>query len=78
MILGIYATLGVFLMIASRNPSAHRSLIWFMVWSSAVHGGIMAVQSLAHAHIWDTSEATYLLYLRRRSSLRFLRHEVKR
>ena len=55
MILGIYATLGVFLMIASRNPSAHRSLIWFMVWSSAVHGGIMAVQSLAHAHIWDTS-----------------------
>ena len=49
MILGIYATLGVFLVIASRNPSVHRSLIWFMVWSSVVHGGIMAVQSLAHA-----------------------------
>jgi hypothetical protein len=47
MILGIYATLGVFLLIASRNPLAHLSLIWFTVWSSVVHGGIMAVQSLA-------------------------------
>jgi hypothetical protein len=46
MILGIYATLGVFLVIASRNPLAHRSLIWFTVWSSVVHGGIMAVQAL--------------------------------
>jgi hypothetical protein len=50
MILGIYATLGVFLIIASRNPIAHRSLIWFTVWSSVVHGGIMAVQSIAAAH----------------------------
>ena len=45
MILGVYATLGVFLLLASRNPSAHRSLIWFTVWSSIVHGAIMAVQS---------------------------------
>ena len=45
MILGMYATLGVFLMIASRKPLAHMSLIWFTVWSSVVHGGIMAVQS---------------------------------
>lgn len=50
MILGIYATLGVFLVIASRNPLAHRSLIWFTVWSSIVHGGIMAVQSIANTH----------------------------
>ena len=50
MILGIYATLGVFLMIASRNPLAHQSIIWFTVWSSIAHGGIMAVQSLANAH----------------------------
>lgn len=49
MILGIYATLGVFLVIASRNPLAHRSLIWFTVWSSVVHGGIMAAQSLANS-----------------------------
>jgi hypothetical protein len=48
MILGIYATLGVFLIIASRNPLAHRSLIWFTVWSSVVHGGIMGLQSVAN------------------------------
>ena len=47
MILGIYATLGVFLLIASRDPLAHRSLIWFTVWSSVVHGAIMGAQSLA-------------------------------
>lgn len=46
MIVGIYATLGVFLIIASRNPLAHRSLIGFAIWSSVVHGAIMAVQSL--------------------------------
>ena len=42
MILGVYATLGVFLLVASRNPLAHLSLIWFTVWSSVVHAGIMA------------------------------------
>src|SRR5215468_9777680 len=46
MILGVYATLGVFLLIASRDPDAHRSLIWFTVWSSVVHAVIMAVQAL--------------------------------
>ena len=55
MIVGIYATLGVFLLWASREPSAHLSLIWFTVWSSAVHGGIMAVQALVdpqeHGHL---------------------------
>src|SRR5262245_50834144 len=38
MIVGVYATLGVFLLNASRHPQAHRSLIWFTVWSSVVHG----------------------------------------
>ena len=46
MIIGIYATLGVFLLIASRNPLEHKSLIWFTVWSSVVHGGIMAIHAL--------------------------------
>jgi uncharacterized protein DUF6632 len=45
MIIGVYATLGVFLLIASRDPAAHKSLIWFTVWSSVVHGLIMGVQS---------------------------------
>jgi hypothetical protein len=48
MIIGIYATLGIFLLIASKDPLGHRSLIWFTVWSSVVHGGIMAVQAIAN------------------------------
>jgi len=55
MILGVYATLGVFLLIDSRNPLKHRSLIWFTVWSSIVHAGIMAVQAMntpaEHGHL---------------------------
>jgi hypothetical protein len=48
MIIGIYATLGIFLLLASRDPHQHRSLIWFTVWSSLVHGGIMAMQALSN------------------------------
>ena len=48
MILGVYASLGAFLLIASRDPLANLSLIWFTVWSSVVHALIMAVQALAH------------------------------
>lgn len=44
MMAGIYATLGIFLLWAARKPEAHLSLIWFTVWSSVVHGLIMAVQ----------------------------------
>jgi hypothetical protein len=55
MILGVYATLGVFLIIASRNPLRHLSLIWFTVWSSLVHAGIMTVQAInapsEHGHL---------------------------
>ena len=50
MIVGVYATLGVFLMRASRNPQANLSLIWFTVWSSLVHGVIMAAQSFGMAN----------------------------
>ena len=49
MILGVYATLGVFLLLAARDPLAHRSLIWFTVWSSQVHAVIMAVQAFTDA-----------------------------
>lgn len=48
MILGVYATLGVFLLLAARNPPKNLSLIWFTVWSSIVHAGIMAVQALVY------------------------------
>lgn len=46
MILSIYATLGIFLIVASKNPLQHRSLIWFAVWSSIVHGSVMAYQAI--------------------------------
>ncbi len=48
MILGIYATLGVFLLLAARRPLQNLSLIWFTVWSSVMHGGIMAAQALVY------------------------------
>jgi hypothetical protein len=41
----VYITLGVFLLLALRNPAANRSLIAFTAWSSFAHGGIMAVQA---------------------------------
>ena len=47
MIMGVYATLGVFLILASRDPFAYKSIIWFTVWSSIVHGAIMAAQSFS-------------------------------
>ncbi len=56
MILGLYATLGLFLVWASRNPAKHRSLILFTAWSSLVHAGIMAVQTIR-----DSTEAGHLL-----------------
>lgn len=65
MILGVYATLGVFLLLAARNPLANLSLIWFTVWSSVVHGGIMAVQSVTNpmhmAHLWGDVAALLLV-----------------
>jgi hypothetical protein len=45
MILGVYATLGVFLLLAARDPRRHASIIWFAVWSSVVHAVIMAGQA---------------------------------
>ncbi len=44
MMLSLYFTLGIFLLLAVRNPSAHRSLIAFTAWSSFVHATVMAVQ----------------------------------
>jgi len=65
MILGVYATLGIFLLIASRKPLAHLSLIWFTVWSSFVHAGIMGAQALANpehrAHLWGDVPVVFVL-----------------
>jgi hypothetical protein len=46
MLLGVYATLGVFLLLAVREPAKHTSLLWFTVWSSVVHAAMMAVHAV--------------------------------
>ena len=56
MMLSIYVTLGVFLVLAARNPAAHRSLIAFAGWSSVVHAAVMTVQSVN-----DAGERMHLL-----------------
>ena len=45
MMLSLYVTLGIFLLLAARNPSAHRSLIAFTAWSSFVHAALMGMQA---------------------------------
>jgi drug/metabolite transporter superfamily protein YnfA len=45
MMMSLYVTLGIFLLLASRNPSANRSLIAFTAWSSLAHAAVMAVQA---------------------------------
>jgi hypothetical protein len=48
MILGIYIALGVFLLIAARDPREHRSLILFAGWSTLAHDGVMIVQGFQY------------------------------
>jgi hypothetical protein len=65
MILATFAVLGVFLLIASRAPSEHRSLIAFAAWSSLVHGLVMLVQALRdpmeHANMFGDVPALILV-----------------
>ena len=46
MMMSLYATLGVFLLLAVRRPSEHRSLIAFTAWSSLAHGALMGTQAV--------------------------------
>jgi hypothetical protein len=65
MILGIYATLGVFLIMASRNPMANLSLIRFTVWSSIIHACVMAFESVVNTqhvgHLWGDVPALLII-----------------
>jgi hypothetical protein len=56
MMLSLYVTLGIFLLLAVRNPSAYRSLIAFAAWSSFAHGTVMVIMSFR-----DVSERGGLL-----------------
>jgi hypothetical protein len=46
MMLSLYVALGIFLLIAVRNPSAHRSLIAFPAWSSFARAVAMSILGL--------------------------------
>lgn len=61
MMLGVYATLGIFLLLAVRNPSEHRSLIAFTAWSSFAHAGVMAVQ--VYYHLIPRTEGYGVIFL---------------
>ena len=56
MILGVYATLGVFLIVGSRDPLENTTLLWFTVWSSVVHAALMLVMTIK-----DAGERPHLL-----------------
>jgi len=65
MIIAIYATLGAFLLLISANPDRHLGLISFTIWSSVVHGGVMAAQSLANpqhvGHLYGDVPALFIV-----------------
>src|SRR5205807_6247203 len=46
MMMSLYFALGIFLLVAVRNPSAHRSLIAFAAWSSFAHAATMSILGL--------------------------------
>jgi hypothetical protein len=64
MVLSIYVTLGIFLLIAARDPARHLSLIWFTVWSSLAHATVMAIHSITDpgqlGHLWGDVAALLL------------------
>jgi len=67
MMMGVYGTLGIFLLRASRQPEAHVSLIWFTFWSSVVHGTIMGFHAMIdpgeHGHLIGDVAALWLVVL---------------
>ncbi|HYX47786.1 MAG TPA: DUF6632 domain-containing protein [Sphingomicrobium sp.] len=65
MIVGVYATLGVFMILASRDPAANMSLIRFVIWSSVVHAVIMAWEAFRNpmmkGHLYGDVPALLLI-----------------
>ena len=74
MIQGVYMTLGIMMIIAAKDPVRHSMFVWFVVWSSLVHGGIMAYQAAIDAqemgHFLGDVPALFILALLAGYSLR--------
>jgi len=58
MMLSLYVTLGVFVLLATRNPSANRSLIAFTAWSSFAHAAVMVVMAV---HVTSAREGLLMV-----------------
>ena len=56
MIKGVYAVMGIYMIMAAKNPLEHKSLIWFVVWSSVVHAVVMAYHGFE-----DSAETGHLI-----------------
>lgn len=67
MIVGFYATLGIFLIRAAKDPAANASLISFTIWSSLVHAGVMAFEAMRapmqQGHLYGDVPALILVAL---------------
>jgi hypothetical protein len=50
MALSLYVTLGIFLLVAARNPSAHRSVIAYAAWANLAHTAVMTVMAVHLPH----------------------------
>jgi hypothetical protein len=65
MIMGVYITLGIFLIRAAKDPLRDSALIWFTIWSSIVHASIMLVHALVdeaeRANLFGDIPALYLV-----------------
>jgi hypothetical protein len=65
MIIAIYAALGIFLIIAARSPRQHLGLVSFAIWSSIVHGAVMAVQATLNTmhvhHLYGDVPALFVI-----------------
>lgn len=67
MILAMYAVMGIFFLLAIRDPKAYASLIWYAVWSSVLHGMVMFYQALTdpaeRGHLVGDIPALFILAL---------------
>ena len=81
MIVGLYATLGVFLIKAAGEPAAHLPLIRFTIWSSVVHAGVMAFEALRspmhHGHLYGDVPALLVVAITLSALSRRMTHAPK-
>src|ERR1700758_2205540 len=64
MMMSLYVTLGIFLIMAARNPVANRSLIAFTAWSSLAHAAVMSFQAfrnlVAHGELIGSAVLVFI------------------